>query len=185
MRFGIVSLVFGAIVTLPLAANAAIWTFGGALNSNQEIPSPSLPSNYFGGGLLGATLDDVTGSYSLTVSFAGLTGPATAAHIHQGFIGETNPPLINLGVPTPGDFGQQAYTFNTMFDASTIALGTGNGTFVVGNDTGFYINIHTGLNASGEIRGQIFVTQSPVPLPAAVWLMGSALIGVCSMRRRV
>lgn len=190
MRRGIVSVIFSAALAMPLAANAAMWTFGGALNANQEVrvfpePPVNLPPNYLGGGTLKATLDDVTGDYSLIVEFTGLTGPAIAAHIHPGARGINGPVLIDLGSPVPAGFGFHQYIFNATFDAATVAMGTGNGTFLVGQDTGFYVNIHTGLNEGGELRGQIIVTQSPVPIPAAIWLMGSALLGVFGLRRQV
>lgn len=182
MQRGILSLLFSAVLALPLAANAATWHFDGALNANQEIPAPTIPNNYLGGGLFYATLNDVTGDYVLDVEFSGLTGPAIAAHIHTGAIGVAGPIIIDLGSPTSTEGSRiQRYHFETTFDADGIAMGTGNGTFGVGDDTGFYINIHTAANQAGEIRGQIIV--SAVPLPAAVWLMGSALLGLFGMRR--
>ncbi|MBT8132404.1 MAG: VPLPA-CTERM sorting domain-containing protein, partial [Gammaproteobacteria bacterium] len=50
----------------------------------------------------------------------------------------------------------------------------------------WYINLHTENFMGGEIRGQIFQISPPavVPLPAAVWLMLSAVAGLGALRRR-
>jgi hypothetical protein len=44
----------------------------------------------------------------------------------------------------------------------------------------WYINIHTTSFGGGEIRGQVQV----VPIPAAVWLFGSGLLGLVALARR-
>lgn len=42
-----------------------------------------------------------------------------------------------------------------------------------------YFNIHTTLYPGGEIRGFL----APVPVPAAVWLFGSGLLGLVGVAR--
>lgn len=49
-----------------------------------------------------------------------------------------------------------------------------------GQDTGYYVNVHTAENPGGEIRGQIIAT----PVPAALGLMGAGLAGLGLMARR-
>ncbi len=182
----LLGLIFGAFLALPLAANAAMWNFGGALNADQETHPLVLPSPYFGGGILIASLDDVSGAFVLDVLFSGLTGPVAAGHIHGPALpGVAAPILVDLGLPTvfvPGIF---AYHFTLGLDAAAIAMLTTGGTAGVGTPTPLYVNIHTPSNTAGEIRGQLFVTASPVPVPPAVWLMGSAVLGLLSVRRRV
>lgn len=43
---------------------------------------------------------------------------------------------------------------------------------------------HTQTADGNRVRGFIAATAAPVPVPAAVWLMGSALVGLFTLRRR-
>ncbi len=58
------------------------------------------------------------------------------------------------------------------------------------NSTPFYLQAETngilGASATGEFAfiGSYLVAPSPVPVPAAVWLFGSGLIGLAGMARR-
>jgi hypothetical protein len=79
---------------------------------------------------------------SWTVNYSGLSGPATAAHIHgpaePGKNASPAVPFQNAGVnPITGSA--------TLTDAQVADL----------NDGKYYVNIHTAANPGGEIRGQI------------------------------
>jgi hypothetical protein len=50
---------------------------------------------------------------------------------------------------------------------------------IIGGQT--YFNIHTVLNPTGEIRGQL----SPVPLPGSLVLFGSVLLGFRLFRQKL
>ena len=78
--------------------------------------------------------------------FNGLTGPASAAHIHTGRSGQPGDVAIPLCGPcsSPGSGTANA-------TASTLAAIQSGGT---------YVNVHTGMNAAGEIRGQIGATAA-------------------------
>lgn len=181
----LIGLTLGAVLTLPVTANAAIWTFSGALNSDQESTHALvLPSPYFGGGALFATLDDASGDYVLDVLFTGLTGPVTDAHIHLGAPGVAGPVVMDLGAPETIVPGYLNLHFASVLSALEIDTLTGSGTNVVGAVTPVYVNVHTAANPAGEIRGQLFVATSPVPIPPAMWMMGSALVGLITLRRR-
>ena len=177
------------ILFLPLAVNAAMWEFSGGLNIEQRVAADAMPGDitvpdpYFGGGFVMATLDDVSGLFTWEYSFGGLSGPAGNAYFHEEEAG------VGGGVAVGVAFGGTSGTFS---GSTTLAAGpaldgaktalTGDGSFVVGDITNWYLNIHTGLNPIGELRGQLFVT-SVVPIPAAIWLMISALGALVGARR--
>lgn len=91
------------------------------------------------------SLDETQVEYSVFAN--GLSGPATAMHFHNGIPGEAGPVLA----PLTGDIevnsnGMLTAAGTTAVDAGFLeALRAGN----------VYLNVHTALNPSGEIRGQL------------------------------
>jgi hypothetical protein len=61
------------------------------------------------------------------------------------------------------------------FNVLSIDSATGNGTFILD---------YSGQGL-GSPFGSAFVTEAVVPIPAAVWLFGSGLIGLVGMRKKV
>ncbi|HEX5247237.1 MAG TPA: CHRD domain-containing protein [Gaiellaceae bacterium] len=126
-----------AVAALSLAATrSTVWT--AALSSGQEIPKQVVKDTaahgQFKGTLTGSTL-----KWKLT--FAKLTGPATAAHIHMGAMGKPGNVVVPLCGPCKS--GQ-----------------TGTSTISAALKTAFkkhrlYVNVHTAKNPNGEIRGQL------------------------------
>src|SRR5271154_2127543 len=60
------------------AASAATLHFSAALTGGSEVPA----TDSKGTGKVDATLDSASKSFSYTVTYSGLTGPATMAHFH-------------------------------------------------------------------------------------------------------
>ena len=86
-----------------------------------------------------ATVSGTTLTWKLT--FGRLSGSATAAHIHSGVKGKAGPVLIPLCGPcTSPASGTATVTASQVTDMAS------------GKD---YVNVHTGKNPNGEIRGQI------------------------------
>lgn len=107
------------------------------LTVNQEIPAPR---DAKGSGMFTATVSGTTIRYRLT--FRGLTGAAGAAHIHAALAGKANPaPAVSLCGPCRS--GQRG---TVKASAAVMKKILGGGT---------YVNVHTGRNPGGEIRGQI------------------------------
>ncbi|HZV69945.1 MAG TPA: CHRD domain-containing protein [Saprospiraceae bacterium] len=115
--------------------------FAVKLRGNSE--NPPVTTDGFGLATFYFKEDKTTAYINVTVH--GLSGPATAAHIHEGIIGVNGPVIFPLNVVgnriqmeipgiTPAQFGK----------------------FVDGS---YYINVHTAANPGGEIRGQIFPDQ--------------------------
>jgi hypothetical protein len=136
-----------AVCALALAAlsGAAIktTTWTAALSSAQEIPK-QVVRNTNAHGVFKATLSGSTLKWKLT--YAKLTGPALAAHIHLGAKGKSGNVLIPLCGAAPactsGVHGSMPATAALKTDFKKHLL---------------YVNVHTAKNPNGEIRGQLSI----------------------------
>jgi hypothetical protein len=110
-----------------------------ALSAAQEVP----PNSSAGTGSAEVQLNTNTNTLKWKVTYSGLTGAATAGHIHG-----PAPMGQNAGVqvPFPGNLNAQPITGETQItSAQAAALASGQ----------WYVNIHTPQNPGGEIRGQL------------------------------
>ena len=125
----------GPLVSLPALAETVAF--------NAEMTSAANPS---ASGTLEATFDTDTLLLSWTVSFSGLTGPAVAAHFHgPAGIGENAGVLI----PLSGDLSAPVAGEATLSQEIAAQLLEGL----------LYLNIHTGANPGGEIRGHLVLPE--------------------------
>ena len=134
-----------------LAATAAtLWLMAGSAGANAEMlkfkaslaGASEVPANSEKGtGEATLDFDSATKSLTWTVTYSGLTGPATVAHIHgSAAVGANAPPIIpfpNVASPIKGTA--------TLTDAQVTSLMSGM----------LYVNVHTAAHGPGEIRGQI------------------------------
>ena len=95
-----------------------------------------------GKGTATVSLDTTTKTLSWTVDYSGLSGPATAAHIHGPADPGGNAGIV---VPFSGSVASPIKGSATLTDAQIAQLEAGK----------WYINIHTDANKAGEIRGQL------------------------------
>jgi len=95
-----------------------------------------------GKGAATATLDTATKTLTWDVNYSGLSGPATAAHIHGPADPGANAPIV---VPFTGNLTSPFKGSATLTDAQIQQLEAGK----------WYVNIHTEANKPGEIRGQL------------------------------
>jgi len=111
------------------------------LNGGQVVP-PSI-SNAFGVAFL--TFDQITKRLCFSISFSGLQGAETQAHIHGAPAGQTDVAFFDLpaGSPKMGCVGPLSPKQEKLLRRG-----------------GLYINIHTDVFVAGELRGQI------VPVPS-------------------
>ena len=103
-------------------------------------PGPGVASS--GKGMATASLDTTTKTLTWTVDYSGLSGPATAAHIHGPADPGANAGIV---VPFTGNLASPIKGSATLTDAQIAQLEAGK----------WYVNIHTEANKPGEIRGQL------------------------------
>ncbi len=125
-----------------------IMTIDGA----QETPSGTT-SAAFGSGT--ATLDLDTNLFSWNLDYQDLTGPLTAAHFHG-----PAPRCVSANVELTISKGGPAT--GTLMGSATIS-GREAADFLAGQ---WYVNLHTAMHPSGEIRAQAMPGELADPLPA-------------------
>jgi len=108
-----------------------------AAGVNQVPPGPP---NAYGLGTLRFSQNLTRLQYQILP--IGLSGPVTAAHIHQGAVGVNGPVIVGLN----------AGEFITGTIEDTFMVRTVYNEILSGNA---YINVHTTLNPNGEIRAQL------------------------------
>ena len=167
-------------------AQAAPITLAATLSGAAEIPPVVSP----GTGQATAVLDPDAKTLELHISFSGLTSNTTAAHIHcciaaaqpGNFVVATTVPAFP-GFPLDVTSGTYDHTLD-LTDPSSYRAGfitaiggidNAAAALIAALESGAnYLNIHTTEHPSGEIRG----TLVPVPEPASVVLLGTALAGL-------
>jgi hypothetical protein len=108
------------------------------LSAAQEVPATKSD----GKGSAAVTYDTAGKKLSWTVSYSGLSGPATAAHFHGPAEAGKN---AGVAVPIPNQATSPVTGSATLTDAQAADLMGGK----------YYVNIHTAANPGGEIRGQV------------------------------
>jgi CHRD domain len=130
-----------------LASAATADDYIALLNSGQEVPDNV--SNALG--VFTATYDKSTNLLHFELTFSGLEGDQTAAHLHgpaeKGktapvLFGIVNPGEYGLGSPKVGFLGPFSEEERDMLDRGLM-----------------YVNVHSRLAPGGEIRGQIHRVQ--------------------------
>jgi len=144
-QFVLRSTVVAGVLAFGLAACGSMQSSSGntasyhaTLSGSQEVP----PKPGAGTGEADVQVNTSTNTVSWKVTYSGLSGPATAGHIHGPAA-----PGANAGVMVPfssvGSSPFQGQAQITPAQAADIAAGR------------TYVNIHTAAAPGGEIRGQL------------------------------
>lgn len=107
------------------------------LNGAQEVP----PNDKAGTGQAEVTFNKDTLALTYRITYAGLSGPATGAHIHGPAAATANAPVV-VPFASPG----------SPIAGETRLNATQAGDLLAGL---YYVNVHTAAHPGGEIRGQL------------------------------
>jgi hypothetical protein len=129
LLLGVAVLAFAAV-----ASAASPVMVGTKLDAMQDHATSSHGKGTFTG-------DISNGKITFTLKFSGLTGPATAAHIHMGAKGVAGPVIVPLCGPCKS-------TVKATMPVTAAALKA----ILAGKA---YVNVHTAKFPNGEIRGQL------------------------------
>jgi hypothetical protein len=163
-------MIFMAVYTLTGMANAATINLSATLDCAQaNAGAGTCGAGGTGIGLAELSLDDSTNILNWFVDWGGLSGATTVAHFHGAAA-----PNQNAGVQV--DFFALGGALNP--SVGNVVINAGQAADLLAGL--WYVNIHSTTFAGGEIRGQVNV----VPIPAAAWLFGSALVGLVGVGRR-
>ena len=133
------ALLFAGLATLlAVSVRAETVTFHGAMDTKSEVPAKTTD----GKGSVEATLDTGTKVLTYTVTYSGLTGPATMAHLHGPAAPGANAGVL---VPFKAPLESPIKGTATLTDDQVKELMAGQ----------MYANVHTAANPGGEIRGQL------------------------------
>jgi hypothetical protein len=136
-RSGLAGFAAASLLVAAPAAFAETQTYKATLTSASEVP----PNASKGTGALTSTYDTATKKLTWSVTFSGLSGPATAAHFHGPAAAGANAGVV---VPQKDGLTSPMKGEATLTDAQAADLMAGK----------WYFNIHTEANKGGEIRGQ-------------------------------
>jgi hypothetical protein len=128
---------------LVISAKASIYPFTLTYSGANENPSNASTAT----GTIMGTYDDFTKRIFYTVTFSGLTTPATGAHFHSPATTVTNAPVI---IPFTG------------FPAATSGTYSGSSLVTTTQETDlfagkWYANIHSSTYPGGELRVQVIL----------------------------
>lgn len=143
MKKLVLGVLAAAVAALSLAAFSSAaprkTTWETTLTASAEVPKQAV-KNTKGHGTFTGTL--VGNKLSWTLTFTGLTGAATAAHIHMAAAGKAGNVVVVLCASACKSGKKGTATISK-------ALQTAFAKHLL------YVNVHTAKNPNGEIRGQL------------------------------
>jgi len=122
----------------PMMPNSNTSAMTTRLSGASEVP----PVTSSASGTVEANLNKRTSELSWTVTYSGLSGPATGAHFHGPAMAGANAGVV---MPITGSLTSPIRGVASLTAAQAADLMAGK----------WYVNLHTAANPNGEIRGQL------------------------------
>ena len=138
LRPVLATLAMSALLFAAAPAVAEMLSYKADLKGSTEVPS----NDSKGTGAVDVTYDTTSKKLSWTVTYSGLTGPATAAHFHGPAAATATAPPV---VPLSGSLVSAIKGDAVLTDAQMTDLQAGR----------WYFNVHTAAHTNGELRGQV------------------------------
>jgi hypothetical protein len=171
-------------LALPGVALAADETFRGELSTESEVPPPTVPADYAGGGTATVVIQNDGESVLAEFSFEGLTGDLQAAHIHLAPPGEAGPVAFPFDTAGAGTSGNIQETFTEEDFVPNDAAETYAEALEMIRSGNAYVNLHTEANPKGELRADLTAappdtsTEAPTSTTLPLVLAGLLLIAL-------
>lgn len=204
------AMLFASGLASSLPAGAALIEYTATLTAAQVVDGGGSTSPAVGSAVV--TLDDTLFTVTTDLTWTGLSGPADRSHLHFAPIGisrsvaDPNTYFFHEVIDDPArtvlncdlDFTNCVPPSGSSTDVLELAVDDGYGAgLALGfatdsfadlvlalNQGDIYIDMHTGLYPSGEIRGQLSPTAA-VPEPSSIALVSLAILFIAFRRRSV
>jgi hypothetical protein len=145
-RILVVAACAAIVAVWAVASQAAPESFKVALTGAQQVP----PVETAGKGTADVTYDPATRVLTWSVSYEGLSAPATMAHFHGPAAAGKNGPVV-IWVSNKGSAADSPLKGEATLTPEQATQ------FTAGD---WYINVHTQSHPGGEIRGQVMPPKS-------------------------
>lgn len=137
IRMGLAGMTLAALALFSIPAMAETVNLKATLAAANSVP----PTDSKGTGDAVLAYDAASKTLTYTVTFSGLSGDATAAHLHGPADATANAGVVVPFTVTASPIKGTA----TLTDAQAADMLAGK----------WYVNVHTAANKNGEIRGQV------------------------------
>ncbi|MGD0237636.1 MAG: VPLPA-CTERM sorting domain-containing protein [Syntrophorhabdales bacterium] len=180
----------GSIDPSTLNGNPLPWVYCVGLFTTVGVPGTYNNTGVTTNGYVNGALVNNAGAIAWLLANYAQSGQGGAQIALQAAIWSVEYPVGGGGqtyaFDTTTGSGQMNSTASISDYESIMSAVIGSGTLVNPQESGTISNyawLSPGITGDSTLY-QGLVTQSPVPIPAAVWLLGSGLIGLAGIRRR-